>query len=75
MKKRLCPECGHFALELVLSSKPGEKDRLFCGHCHKEFPYEEPTVSLDRDSVQRFPNPNDFDGETELSKAMRRKKP
>ena len=70
---RLCPNCKGFTLVY----KPGymsNPDSYYCPHCGKSFPVEEVSLSLNPDSMQRFPGKDDNKIESNLSGFMKGKK-
>ncbi|MBO4541307.1 MAG: hypothetical protein J5736_04955 [Bacilli bacterium] len=75
MEHRLCPACGHFGLE----RKPGyppEKDAYVCSFCGASFSTEEieGSVSLNENSIQRFPSAKDAEPESQLNSFLKGKK-
>lgn len=75
MGKRLCPACGHFALNFQ-PGYPPEKDVYVCSFCRASFPAEEieESVSLNEDSIQRFPSAVDGAAESQLNSFLEKKK-
>ena len=73
MNDRLCPVCGHFDVELVPGVN-GEKDHYVCKFCGAKFDADEPSVALNRDSVQRFPCGEDSEARSNLSDFLEKKK-
>ena len=72
MKPRLCPKCGQFALNF----KPGymgQGDAYVCFCCGAVIPSEEASLSMDEDSMQRFPGVEQ-PGKDSLSTFLERKK-
>ena len=73
MGGRLCPICGHYAVEL----KPGvngSEDQYVCAFCGAKFKLEDLAVSLNENSVQRFPTGADSEGQSNLQTFLEKKK-
>ena len=72
MPGQLCPKCGHFTLEPELGYL-NETGVYVCSFCGARIPVEEITVSLDPDSMQRFPTDKDATAEDSLSSFLKKK--
>lgn len=73
MGGRLCPVCGHFAVDY----KPGvngNQDQYVCAFCGATFKLEDLAFSVDEDSLQRFPTGADSEAESTLKKFLEKKK-
>lgn len=73
MADRLCPKCGHFALRFTPGIN-GQHDTYVCSVCGEVVPIEEANVSLDENSMQRFPSGKDAVPESNLSGFLKGKK-